>query len=137
MRSIRAKDTKPEKAVRSIVHRLGFRFRLHRKDLPGRPDLVLPRLRTVVLVHGCFWHRHRGCPFAYVPKSRGDFWTCKFEINVRRDERVKKDLETLGWRVVTIWECELRDQARLRRRLSSLLARPTQHALRRRPRASD
>jgi DNA mismatch endonuclease (patch repair protein) len=135
MRAIRAKDTKPEKAVRSIVHRLGFRFRLHRKDLPGRPDIVLPRLRTVILVHGCFWHRHHGCPFAYLPKARRDFWTRKFETNARRDLRVQRDLEELGWCVITVWECELRDQDQLRLRLFGLLARPARRARHRRARA--
>jgi DNA mismatch endonuclease, patch repair protein len=107
MRLVKSTDTKPEIAVRKILHRLGFRFRLHNKGLPGKPDVVLPRWRTVILIHGCFWHRHPRCRKATTPKSRTDFWKEKFRANVRRDKRVCKRLEDLGWRVCTVWQCEL------------------------------
>jgi DNA mismatch endonuclease (patch repair protein) len=96
MSRIRSTDTAPERAVRSILHRMGFRFRLHRRDLPGTPDVVLPRHRTVVFVHGCFWHRHPECRYAYEPKSRQEFWRAKFAANVTRDRRHIRDLRRLG-----------------------------------------
>ena len=107
MSRIRGKDTKPEISVRSILHRMGYRFRLHRKDLPGRPDIVLPRYRCVVFVHGCFWHRHSGCTQAYKPKTRPDFWNAKFNENIKRDADVRKKLESMGWNVVVVWTCEV------------------------------
>src|SRR3954463_15983899 len=97
MSRIRSRDTKPEVLVRSLLHRLGLRFRLHR-PLPGRPDIVLPRHRTVVLVHGCFWHRHTSCRFAYTPKSNVQFWLAKFAGNVERDRKARRALHKLGWR---------------------------------------
>ena len=118
MSRIRGKDTKPEIAVRSILHRMGYRFRLHRRDLPGNPDIVLPKYHTVILVHGCFWHRHRGCKYAYTPKSRVDFWQKKFTENVERDKRNRKALRQEGWKVVVVWECELRDPDKLVLRLA-------------------
>ncbi len=117
MSLIKNRNTKPELAVRSLLHRMGFRFRLHRADLPGKPDIVLPRYKTVIFVHGCFWHRHKGCRFAYTPKSRTDFWLKKLESNMVRDQLVKADLERLGWRVITVWECELREPGQLANRL--------------------
>jgi len=111
--------SKPELAVRSLLHRMGYRFRLHRADLPGKPDIVLSRYRTVIFVHGCFWHRHKDCRFAYTPKSRTEFWLKKLESNVIRDIQVKSDLELLGWRVITLWECELRDMDQLAARLDA------------------
>lgn len=117
MSRIRGKDTRPEMRVRSRLHRMGFRFRLHHKDLPGKPDIVLPAYRTVIFVHGCFWHRHPGCRFAYLPKSRVDFWQTKFRRNVERHEEVTTDLEELGWRVVVIWECETASEEQLEQRL--------------------
>ena len=96
MSRIRGKDTTPELVVRSALHRMGFRFRLHKKDLPGRPDIVLSRYRTAVFVHGCFWHRHAGCTKAYTPKSRIRFWQSKFDQNVKRDAAVRDRLERLG-----------------------------------------
>lgn len=120
MSRIRGKDTAPEKAVRSCLHGLGYRFRLHRKDLPGSPDIVLPRHRTAVFVHGCFWHRHPGCRFAYRPKSNVVFWKEKFKENVARDRRKASALRKQGWRVLVIWECETVSVARLRRKLSRL-----------------
>ena len=122
MAQIRGKDTRPERIVRSVLHRLGVRFRLHRKDLPGNPDIVLPRYRMVILVHGCFWHRHPRCKFAYTPKSRVRFWNKKFRQNVERDRHVKAKLEDAGWRVVIVWECETRRLDSLIERLESSLS---------------
>lgn len=107
MSNIRGKHTKPELAVRSHLHRAGFRFALHRSDLPGRPDIVLPKYRAVVFVHGCFWHRHAGCRFAYTPKTNTEFWMEKISGNVARDLKTEAALMELGWRVLTIWECEI------------------------------
>lgn len=121
MAGIRTKDTAPELVVRRIAHRMGLRFRLHRKDLPGRPDLVLPKHGLVVFVHGCFWHNHGGCPFAHVPKSRVEFWTQKFAQNVRRDRRNAEALRRLGWRVAVIWECQTADDDAVRERLAALV----------------
>ena len=108
MSGIKGKNTKPELIVRSFLHSQGYRFRLHRKDLPGKPDIVLPRLKVCVFVHGCFWHRHPGCRYAVMPKSRVDFWTTKLEGNVERDHRAAEQLGELGWKVLVVWECELR-----------------------------
>lgn len=123
MSRIRGQDTQPERAVRSLLHSLGFRFRLHSKQLPGRPDIVLPKYRSVVLVHGCFWHRHPHCPFAYTPKSRTDFWASKFAENVARDGRTAAALRKAGWKVIIVWECELRRPDALSRRLDRQLRR--------------
>lgn len=113
MSRIRSRDTKPEVALRRSLHRLGLRFRLGGTGLPGRPDIVLPRHRTVVFVHGCFWHRHRGCRVATTPKSNTQFWEEKFAGNVERDKRVIGELEARGWKVVVAWECELSTKDRL------------------------
>lgn len=121
MSRIRGTDTGPERAVRSILHRLGYRFRLDARSLPGRPDVVLSRHGTVVFVHGCFWHRHRGCPYAYTPKTRMEFWSRKFDANVQRDRRVAAELHALGWKVLVVWECELRDVEQLSVRLDRAL----------------
>ena len=107
MSLVKSKNTKPEKRVRSELHKLGYRFSLHRKALPGYPDIVLPKYKSVVFVHGCFWHRHRGCKFAYTPKSRLEFWVRKFDSNVARDRLVARTLRQAGWRVIRIWECDL------------------------------
>jgi len=122
MSRIKGGDTKPERAVRSLLHRLGYRFRLHRSDLPGRPDIVLPRFQTALFVHGCFWHRHKDCRYAYTPKSRPMFWLKKLEANAARDSWVRKQLGGLGWRVITVWECDLRQPAKLSERLDELLS---------------
>lgn len=122
MSRIPGKDTKPERIVRSILHRMGYRFRLHRKDLPGTPDIVLPKYGTVIFVHGCYWHRHPGCKFAYTPKSRVQFWNKKFQNNVRNDTKAKQQLEKMGWCVITVWECEIRKLPQLVRRLKSEIA---------------
>jgi DNA mismatch endonuclease (patch repair protein) len=123
MARVRGKNTTPELVVRQTVHALGYRFRLHRKDLPGTPDLVFPRRKAVVFVHGCFWHRHPGCRKASIPSSHTEFWADKFDRNVARDERNIDDLERAGWRVLTIWECETKakDRADLVARLTSFL----------------
>jgi len=105
MSRIRGKDTGPEKLVRSLLHRMGYRFRLHVKDLPGRPDIVLPRYRTVVFVHGCFWHRHRGCKNCTTPTNNRAFWVEKLEGNAERDLQNRAALRLAGWRVVVVWEC--------------------------------
>lgn len=115
MSGIRGKDTKPEMIVRRYLHRSGLRFRLHDRSLPGSPDLVFPRFKVVLFVHGCFWHQHPGCKFAYMPASNRKFWMTKLQGNVERDERQRKALEELGWRVMTIWECEARNEAVLER----------------------
>lgn len=117
MSRIRNGNTRPERLTRSLLHRMGYRFRLHRKDLPGRPDIVLPKHRTVVLVHGCYWHRHSGCHLAYTPKSNLEFWQAKFRDNTVRDARQRQDLLALGWRVITVWECETRAPDTLAERL--------------------
>src|SRR5262245_37583491 len=122
MSRIRGRDTQPEVAVRSMLHGLGFRFRLHRKDLPGRPDIVLARHRAVMFVHGCFWHRHAQCRFAYSPKSNIAFWSHKFRTNVVRDRRNRRRLRKLGWRVLVIWECEVVDRPALTKRLRRALS---------------
>lgn len=107
MARIRGKDTKPELVVRSLLHRAGVRFSLRRKDLPGKPDVVLPKYRTVIFVHGCFWHRHKGCKVATTPKTRTDFWQAKFDTNVARDKRNQRDLKKAGWQVIVLWECQV------------------------------
>jgi len=108
MSGIRGKDTKPEMTVRRFLHAHGYRYRLHRRDLPGKPDLVIPKLKVCLFVHGCFWHRHLGCRYATTPKTRIEFWDEKFQMNVARDLANTQALETAGWRVLTIWECELK-----------------------------
>jgi DNA mismatch endonuclease (patch repair protein) len=117
MAAVRSGNTKPEFIVRRLLHSLGLRFRLHQAALPGSPDIVLKRHGAVVLVHGCFWHGHN-CPRGKVPSSRPEFWLPKLAGNRRRDERQLKELRMLGWRVLTIWECETKDEAKLLRRLA-------------------
>lgn len=119
MAAIPGKNTSPELAVRRMLHSMGLRFRLHRKDLPGSPDIVLSKHRTVVFVHGCFWHRHEGCRYTTNPKTRQPFWFNKFNANVERDRRSTADLERLGWRVLVVWQCELLKSNDLRFRLTS------------------
>lgn len=120
MGRIKGRDTAPEVQVRSILHRAGYRFRLHRKDLPGKPDIVLPRHKTAIFVHGCFWHRHKGCSNCSTPKSNVEFWEAKFSGNVERDRRNVKKLQNSGWRVVVVWECELSRPDELSSRLLNL-----------------
>jgi len=107
MRKVKSKDTSPERIIRSLLHKMGYRFRLHRKDLPGNPDIVLPKFQSVIFVHGCFWHRHRGCAKTRTPKSNVNFWRRKFAVNIKRDRRNYKLLKNKGWRVMIIWECEV------------------------------
>lgn len=107
MSRIRSKDTIPEMHVRSALHRAGYRFRLHVKDLPGKPDIVLPKHKTVIFVHGCFWHRHKGCSRATTPSTNQEYWQQKFKRNVERDKREQAELKKLGWKVIVVWECEV------------------------------
>jgi DNA mismatch endonuclease (patch repair protein) len=120
MSRVGGKNTKPEMKVRKAAHALGLRFRLHVQKLAGRPDLVFPKHQAVVFVHGCFWHRHPGCKKASFPKSREEFWQAKFDANVQRDARVASELSSLGWRVVTIWECETKQESLLNEKLQSI-----------------
>lgn len=122
MSRIRGKSTKPETLVRSMAHSLGYRFRLHRRDLPETPDIVFPRLRKVILVHGCFWHQHHGCRYAYKPKSNSSFWEKKFSSNSARDKQNKKDLRRLGWDVLIVWECESKNVNKLVVKLEKFLS---------------
>ena len=117
MSRIRGTDTKPEVLVRSMLHRAGYRFRKNVSTLPGKPDIVLPKYKTVIFVHGCFWHRHKGCKDATTPKSNKTFWKKKFERNVSNDRKHVRDLKKLGWKVVAVWECETRKSEKLLRRL--------------------
>jgi len=126
MRRIGGRDTKPEIRVRSLLHAMGYRFRLCRRDLPGKPDIVLPRFKTVVLVHGCFWHGHPGCRRATIPTTNRDFWIAKIAGNQARDARVEAELKRLGWSVVVIWQCELKDESLVVERLVAAL--PRDHA---------
>jgi DNA mismatch endonuclease (patch repair protein) len=122
MSRVRSKDTRPEMAVRHLVHGMGFRYRLHRRDLPGSPDLVFLRLRKVMFVHGCFWHSH-GCRRAgRLPTSNGDFWRAKLSRNAERDASNQDTLRGLGWEVLIVWECEIRDIANLKRRIACFLS---------------
>ncbi|HEV2417302.1 MAG TPA: DNA mismatch endonuclease Vsr [Terriglobia bacterium] len=121
MSRIRGRDTHPEKIVRSILHRLGYRFRLNRRDLPGKPDIVLPKHHTVVMVHGCFWHRHPRCRLAYTPKSNKPFWIRKFDQNVARDRKIARALRRERWRVIVVWECQVDEPARLKTRLDRVI----------------
>lgn len=123
MSRVRGADTKPEMVVRRLIHALGYRYRLHRRGLPGRPDLVFPVRRKAIFVHGCFWHRHPdpACPLARLPKSRLDFWRAKLEGNRTRDQRNEAQLQEMGWNVLVIWECQLRDRAALEKRIRGFL----------------
>lgn len=121
MAAITGKNTKPEVAVRSWLHSLGYRFRIHQTDLPGKPDIVLRRYRSIILVNGCFWHRHPRCKRATTPKSHDLYWKRKFKRNVQRDAEVRSRLKALGWKVFVVWECELQNRDRLVARLNKLL----------------
>ena len=113
MSGIRNKDTKPEITVRKLLHKQGFRFRLHRKDLPGKPDIVLPKYKTVIFVNGCFWHGHENCHLFRLPKSRTEFWSKKINGNVKRDHNKTRLLLDAGWKVITVWECAIKGKSRL------------------------
>lgn len=123
MRQIKSKHMKPELAVRRLVHGMGFRFRLHRNDLPGKPDLVFPGRRKIIFVHGCFWHQHDapGCHRAHAPRSNNDYWAPKLARNIARDAEALRLLTDAGWSVMTVWECELKDEARLADKLRAFL----------------
>lgn len=123
MALVRSTDTGPELAVRRLLHGMGYRYRLHVRDLPGKPDLVFRSRRCVIFVHGCFWHRHEDCSLARMPKSRVDFWEAKLESNRVRDAREVASLKKAGWRVFVVWECELKDKEKLAHRLSRFLER--------------
>ena len=120
MQQVKGKDTKPELTVRSLLHRMGYRFRLHRTDLPGTPDLVFPARRVALFVHGCFWHGH-GCSIGRLPKSRLDYWAPKIDANRARDARKQATLAAAGWRVAVVWQCELADRDGLAARLRGVL----------------
>ena len=110
MSAIKSKNTKPEIKVRKVLHSMGYRFRLHRKDLPGSPDIVLPKYKTVIFVHGCFWHRHENCKYASTPKTRQEFWEAKFRENINRDKLKQENLSSKGWKIIVVWECEINDK---------------------------
>lgn len=120
MSRIRSKNTKPELIVRSLLHRMGYRFRLYRKNLPGKPDIVLPKYKTVVFVHGCFWHRHRGCKRCTTPTSNRRYWLKKLNRNVEKDKFHKMQLRKFGWNVFVIWECETKNLDKLTNKLAKL-----------------
>lgn len=128
MRAVKRAHTAPEIIVRQTLHALGLRFRLQRRDLPGSPDIVLPRFRTAIFVHGCFWHRHPGCRYATTPKTRQEYWLPKFAANVERDARKEAQLSELDWRVLVVWECETRDREELMMRLRHEFGLPDQAA---------
>ena len=109
MSQIKSKNTKPERVLRSLLHRAGYRFRLHSKQLPGKPDIVFNPRKKVIFMHGCFWHRHEGCRYASVPKTNVDFRNAKFEQNVMRDAHVQKEIKKIGWSSLIVWECEIRN----------------------------
>ena len=119
MSRIGGKNTKPEIAVRSLLHNLGYRFRLHRNDLPGRPDIILPKYKKVIFVHGCFWHGHTDCSRSKRPTTNMDFWREKLDKNIERDKAAVRNLEQLGWGVLTVWACEVKESNKLKRKLLS------------------
>ncbi|HCR30569.1 MAG TPA: DNA mismatch repair protein Vsr [Opitutae bacterium] len=132
MSRVGSRNTKPELIARSLLHNLGYRFTVngpHNKKLPGKPDIVLPKYRTVVFVHGCFWHRHPNCKIATTPKSNQDYWLPKFRKNVERDRRNQTALQKAGWNVLVIWECELKDLEAVAARLINELPRETKYEL--------
>ena len=121
MSHIRSRDTSPELKVRSMIHRAGYRYRLHVKEMPGKPDIVMPRYRTAIFVNGCFWHRHLDCRYATMPKTNIDYWQQKFKRNVDRDQETYNALKQDGWSIVVIWECQTRDRNRLSKLLAEIL----------------
>lgn len=121
MGRVRGRDTKPEIMVRSFVHRMGYRFRIHRRELPGCPDIVLPRHGKTIFVHGCFWHGHKQCPRSKRPTTSKRFWNKKLDGNIERDERFRRGLQRMGWKVLVVWECETRAPERLLRKLVRFL----------------
>lgn len=128
MARVRSSDTKPELTLRSALHRLGFRFRLHRKNLPGTPDIVMPGRMTAIFVNGCFWHRHEGCKRATLPSTRSEFWSAKLQKNVERDALATEQLERLGYRVLVFWECEIRRKEQVQSLILERLGVPSDGA---------
>lgn len=122
MSRVRGKNTKPERSVRSLLHRAGFRFRIHKRDLPGTPDIVLKRHRAAIFVHGCFWHGHEGCRRSKLPETKTDFWRTKIDRNIERDSAAVDALERLGYRVLVLWECEIRNREEVRARVLRFLS---------------
>ena len=125
MSRVRSRDTGPERRIRSLLHGLGFRFRLCDRSLPGTPDIVLRKYGTVIFVNGCFWHRHKGCSRATTPETRREFWEAKFARNVERDERFRKELRSLGWRVIVVWECRVKEILAHPERLARAVSGPS------------
>jgi DNA mismatch endonuclease, patch repair protein len=121
MGRIRGKNTSPELVVRRVLHRMGYRFRLHVKNLPGKPDIVLPKYKTVIFVHGCFWHQHKGCKNCTTPTNRQEFWINKLNGNTARDKIHRQALRKLGWQAITVWECEAENRERLQRLVAAAL----------------
>ena len=121
MSAIKSKNTKPEITVRKLLHSMWYRFRLHKKDLPGSPDIVLPKYKTVIFVHGCFWHRHQNCKYASDPKTRREFWEKKFKENIERDKKTQEKLKNLGWKTNIVWECEVKNREILIVKLEEIL----------------
>ena len=122
MSAIKSKNTKPEIKVRKVLHSMGYRFRLHRKDLPGSPDIVLPKYKTAIFVHGCFWHSHANCKYASTPKTRKEFWENKFRANVKRDLEIQEKIKKLDWKSVVIWECETKNIENLRDKIINVFS---------------
>jgi DNA mismatch endonuclease (patch repair protein) len=127
MAKVKNRDTSPELTVRKLLHRLGYRFRVQRRDLPGTPDIVLPKYRTAIFAHGCFWHGHPDCKRAARPTSNTDFWNEKIDKNIARDAEAQRQLEALGWRVLVVWQCQVRDLKLLEERLRLFLSGGTSH----------
>lgn len=125
MSRIKAKNTSPELRVRSVLHGMGYRFRIHRNDLPGKPDIILAKFHQIIFVHGCYWHRHKGCTLAYTPKTRTEFWQEKFDNNVERDKKVFHQLIDLGWKVDVIWECETKSPDSIEARINEVFTQDT------------
>lgn len=121
MSQIKSKDTKPEILVRSIVHKLGFRFRKHKSDLPGKPDIVLVKHRKIIFVHGCFWHSHKKCDRSSRPQSNKSFWSEKLDKNIARDKKTKRDLRLQGWKVLIVWTCETKNIYKLQNKIANYL----------------
>jgi DNA mismatch endonuclease (patch repair protein) len=121
MRAVRSENTKPEMIVRRMLHALGYRFRLHRRDLPGKPDIVLPRHRKIIFVHGCFWHQHPNCKDADRPQSNADYWNRKLDRNVQRDQEHMSTLQALSWKVLVVWTCETKNAAQLQQKLEAFM----------------
>jgi DNA mismatch endonuclease, patch repair protein len=121
MSRVKWRDTKPEILVRSFVHRLGFRFRVHRRDLPGNPDILLPRHGMVIFVHGCFWHGHKRCPRSKRPETNKSFWNQKLDANIERDKRFRKELRRMGWKLLVVWQCETSNPEKLLEKLERFL----------------